>query len=596
MAGLQNLTQLFLDAVDRYGTKRAAQRYKSGGIWHNVNHQQLARKIKLASVGLRDLGLKPGDRVAILSETRAEWAIADYACLMARCVDVSVYPTLPPDQISYILRDSGARAIFVSNAEQREKVSKIRHEVSELRWVLTFEDVVGSDDETTLPGLIQRGASVEEKHVGHVDDALGAKPNDLAAIIYTSGTTGDPKGVMLTHGNFCSNVLAVSQILRCGPEDSCLSFLPLAHSLERMGGHYYMFHNGVTINYAEDMDSLAADMLEVRPTVMLAVPRVFEKIYARVLENALEGGSLKRRFFFWAKRNAEQWAGLELEGEAIPRPLALKKAIADKLVFAKLRKRTGGRIRFFVSGGAPLSAEIARFFYAAGLTIAEGYGLTETSPVVSLNSIEDVRIGSVGRPLSDVDVRIAEDGEVLCRGPNVMQGYYNQPDATDSAIDGDGWFHTGDIGEIDPDGYISITDRKKDIIVTAGGKNIAPQPIENKIKLNKYVLNAVMLGDKQRFPIILVVPHIGALQAWANERKMNDLDTTEMLAHPDIIAKVEREVMLQLRGLASYETPKKTLLIEKDFTIDDGALTPTMKVKRRVIEQRYADLIRRAYS
>jgi long-chain acyl-CoA synthetase len=356
-----------------------------------------------------------------------------------------------------------------------------------------------------------------------------------------------------------------------------------------------MFHAGVVINYAESVDKVPANLLEVEPTVVLSVPRLFEKIYARVLENATAGGALKRRIFFWARRNAEAWADLRLARQPIPGPLAVKKALADRLVFGKLRGRTGGRVRFFVSGGAPLSPEIAKFFYSAGLPILEGYGLTETTPVISVNTLDALKIGTVGKAIPGVDVRIAEDGEILVRGPNVMKGYYNRPDATQEVIDSDGWFHTGDIGELDADGFLRITDRKKDIIVTAGGKNIAPQPIENLVKTNKFVLNAVMIGDRRKFPSMLVVPDMDALRAWASERNLQVGDTEQFLRMPDVVAKVEREVMGNLRDLASYEMPKKILLLEKDFTIEDGELTPTLKVKRRVVAEKYRDRIDALY-
>jgi long-chain acyl-CoA synthetase len=401
---------------------------------------------------------------------------------------------------------------------------------------------------------------------------------------------------MLSHYNFCSNVEAALKVLTIGPEDSCLSLLPLSHSFERMAGHYTMFHSGTTINYAESIEQVPANLQEVKPTVVLSVPRLFEKIYARVLENAMAGSALKRRIFFWARRTAERWADLELAKKPIPAGLALKKKIADKLVFSKLQARTGGRMRFFASGGAPLNPEIGKFFFAAGLVIVEGYGLSETSPVIAVNPLDGVHIGTVGPPVSGVEVRIAEDGEILARGPNIMLGYFNKPEATREAIDADGWFHTGDIGEFDPDGYVKITDRKKDIIVTAGGKKVAPQPIENMIKTNQFILNAVMIGDKRKYPVLLVVPDVEALKKWAADRNMETDNVAAFLAQPDVAAKMEREVMGSLRDLASFEMPKKIGLIEEDFSIERGELTPTLKVKRRAVEDRYKDRIEALYA
>ncbi len=594
----ETLCQLYFDAVDRFSSKSAALRYKEGDTWKGMTHQELTRRVKHAALGLLELGVEPGSHVAILSENRPEWAIADYACLTARCADVPIYPTLPAQQVAYLLHDSGARAVFVENSMQYEKVAAVRSEAPNVKHVIVFdvEDGMAGPGLVSFQELLQRGAAAESRYPSYREDALAVKGDDLATLIYTSGTTGPPKGVMLTHDNFCSNVVAALKVLTIGPDDSCLSLLPLSHSFERMAGHYVMFHCGTTINYAESVEQVPVNLQEVKPTVVLSVPRLFEKIYARVLENAMAGGAVKRRIFFWARRNAEQWADLRLADKPIPRTLELKKKLADKLVFSKLRARTGGRVRFFVSGGAPLNPEIAKFFYAAGLTIVEGYGLTETSPVIAVNPLDRLRIGAVGVVVPGVEAKIAPDGEILARGPNIMRGYYNKPEATREAIDEDGWFHTGDIGELDSDGYLKITDRKKDLIVTAGGKKVAPQPIENMIKTNQFVLNAVMVGDKRKYPSLLVVPDIDALRKWAEERNLATEDAASFLRAPDVVAKVEREVMGSLRDLASFEMPKKIALIEEDFTIERGELTPTLKVKRRVVEEKYQDKIEALYA
>jgi long-chain acyl-CoA synthetase len=375
--------------------------------------------------------------------------------------------------------------------------------------------------------------------------------------------------------------------------DLALSFLPLSHIFERTGD-YFLFANGVRIAYAESIDTVPANMSEVKPTMMMSVPRLYEKIYARVVENALAGGALKQRIFFWAKSVGERWADEKLAGREPSGLLAMQYALAQKLVFSKLKTRTGGNLRFFVSGGAPLSPDIAKFFYSAGLIILEGYGLTETSPVISTNTFEHYRLGSVGRPIPGVDVVIADDGEILSRGPHIMRGYYNLPEATTDAIDEAGWFHTGDIGEL-TDGFLYITDRKKDIIVTAGGKNIAPQPIENMLRMNKYVSQAVMIGDKRRFSVVLIVPEWDQLEQWAASQRIAWTSRAELLALPAINAKMDQEVKTQLAGLATYETPKKIALLEHDFSVERGELTPTLKVKRRVIDKSYKPLIDRLY-
>jgi long-chain acyl-CoA synthetase len=588
------LTQLFFEAIERFSSKGAALRYKQGGKWHDVTHHELARKVHHAAVGLWELGVSPGDKVGILSANRPEWAIADFACLTARCADVPIYPTIPGNQVAYILKDSQAVAVFVADRTQYEKIAEHRAELPNLKHIICFDAPVEGEGVISLQELCQRGAAAENNYPDYKRDACGIGENDLATLIYTSGTTGDPKGVMTTHRNIASNVAATLEVIDVTPEDSVLSLLPLSHTFERMAGHYVMLHAGATISYAESIDLVPANLLEVRPTIVLSVPRLFEKIYARVLENATAGGALKRRIFFWARGTAEEWADLVLAGHPIPTGLGVKKKIADKLVFSKMQARTGGRIRFFVSGGAPLYPEIARFFFAAGIPILEGYGITETSPVIAVNPLKAPRMGTVGPPVPGVEVTIAPDGEILARGPNVMAGYYNKPEATREAIDEDGWFHTGDIGELDSDNYLKITDRKKDIIVTAGGKNIAPQPIENKVKANKYVLNAVMVGDKRKFPLILVVPNVDGLEAWAIEQSILT-DPGEFLRHPDVVTKVETEVMGCFGDLASYETPKKVQIIETDFSIEAGELTPTLKVKRNVVEEKYKDLIEAIY-
>ena len=377
--------------------------------------------------------------------------------------------------------------------------------------------------------------------------------------------------------------------------DECLSFLPLSHIFERMVGHYTMLHRGVTISYATSTDSVAAEMAEIRPTVMAAVPRLYEKIYARVLDTAVSGSPVKKRIFFWAKRHAETWVEYTVARRKVPASLAFKKRLGDRLVFAKLRARTGGRVRFFVSGGAPLNPDIAKFFHAAGLPILEGYGLTETSPVIACNTFEHLKLGTVGRPIPGVEVRIADDGEILTRGPHVMIGYYNKPEATSEAVDPDGWFHTGDIGILDGDGFLRITDRKKDLIVTAGGKNIAPQPIENMVKTSKFVSNCVMLGDKRKFPVMIVVPNVDNLKAWAAHRGFLAPDDRSLLRLPEVTSKMDREVRKTLRDLAQFEIPKRLLLVPTDFTVETGELTPTLKVKRRVVERNYAAQIEGLY-
>jgi long-chain acyl-CoA synthetase len=588
MSSPTTLTELFLHGLERYGQRPVAMRVKRNGAWQEFSYTSVLEQVQAIALGLRELGVGPGQHVALLAENRPEWAFVDYACLMNRCADVPVYPTLPAGQISYILRDSGATAIFVSSRAQLDKILAIRNPdvLPNLRHIIAMDDDATAPGVMPLGDLMKRGREARDRYPRWREEGLEVKPGDLATLIYTSGTTGDPKGVMLTHGNLTSNVVSSSTMIELVDGDEALSFLPLSHVFERMAGHYLLWYKGTIINYAQSIDTVSADMLERRPTVVLSVPRLYEKVYARVLEGAAKS-PVKKKIFSWARGHGERWTDLTIAGKPVPATLAVKKAIGDKLVFSKLRERVGGRLRFFVSGGAPLSAEIAKFFYTAGLPIFEGYGLTETSPVISVNTPEAIRMGTVGRPIPGVDVKIAPDGEILCRGPNVMKGYYNKPEASREAIDAEGWFHTGDIGEIDQDGFLRITDRKKDIIVTAGGKNIAPQPIENRVKTNKFVLNAVMIGDKRKFPVMLVVPNLESLREWATSRALAFPSDDALLASPDVADKIEREVKKSLRDLAHFEMPKKVLLVPRDFSIESGELTPTLKVKRRVVEKNY---------
>ena len=588
------LNQLFFDAVSKYNRPDALQ-VKVGGTYRPISHVEVADRVRRAAHGLTSLGVRRGDRVAILSENRPEWAIADFACLSVGLTDVPIYPTLPADQIAYMLKDSGAVAIFVSNKAQAEKIREIRSQLPALKTVIGFDDVAGLTN-LSMAELEKRGSQGDNKETmaTYREDALTVKPDDLATIIYTSGTTGEPKGVMLSHDNIFSNVAASRKAIPFGGKDTGLSFLPLSHIFERMAGHYLMFATGTSIAYAESIDTVAANMVEVRQTLVLSVPRLYEKMYARILETALTGGFLKKKIFFWARDVAERWATEKLAGKEPGGLLAAQYAIAQKLVFSKLKARTGGRLRYFVSGGAPLSPDINKFFYAAGLEILEGYGLTETSPVIAVNTPANFRIGTVGKLVDGAEVKIADDGEILTRGPNVMKGYYNKPDATREAIEPDGWFHTGDIGELN-DGFLAITDRKKDLIVTAGGKKVAPQPLENKVKTNKYVAQAVMIGDKRKFPSILIVPNFDQLERWAAKRNIIWTDRAQLLRMPTIQAKIEKEVAKELEGAAHFEMPKKIGLLEHDFSIEGGELTPTQKVKRRAIDKHYKALIDSLY-
>jgi long-chain acyl-CoA synthetase len=590
------LNQLVLDASARLRDRPAAMRIKRDGKWLDISQQTLLTRVHHVHAALRELGLATGDRVAILSENRPEWAITDYAALSARLIDVPIYPALPASQVAYVLRDSGARVVCLSSAVQLAKILEVRADLPALEHVVCFDPLPPQPGVTTLDELEARGRAAIAKYADWQSLAGTATPGDLATFIYTSGTTGDPKGVMLTHGNITSNVLAALQVFDITDHDEYLSFLPLCHIFERMVGHYTMMQAGAVINYATSHETVGDEMLEVRPTIVASVPRLYEKIFTRALEKAHRSGGVGLALFEWARATAEQHLDYVLAHRRPPLLLAVGRRIADLLVFAKLRRRTGGRIHFFISGGAPLSPEVCRFFIAAGLPILEGYGLSETSPVISANTLTHLKPGTVGRPIPGVEVRIAGDGEILTRGPHVMKGYFNKPAATAEAIDSDGWFHTGDVGTLDNEGYLRITDRKKDLIVTAGGKNIAPQPIEGKLKTNKFVANAVMLGDKRKFPVMLLVPNFEVLRRWLASEGLAGGEPEDVVQMPEVREKMEREARKSLRDLAQFETPKKFLLIPHDFTVESGELTPTLKVKRRVVETRYRDQIEALYS
>ncbi len=592
---IRTLCDIFYASVDTY-RKPEHLKYKKDGVWRGISSDELRRAVEELSLGLRALGVEKGDRVAILSENRPEWAIADLATLTAAAVDAPIYSTLTPPQILYILNDSEAKVLFLSTAAQGRKIAEIRAQAKSLKHVIRMDDTP-IDGTVSIDEVRAKGREALAKDQGAVRKrAAEVKPDDLATLIYTSGTTGDPKGVMLVHSNLVSNVEGALQVFpQITTDDVALSFLPLCHVFERMGGHYLMLRAGATIAYAESVDKVPANMLEVRPTLMLSVPRLYEKMYARVNEKVAADPPGRQRIFRWALAVGREVFRHQVEGSSPGLLLRAKHAVANALVFSKIKERTGGRIRLFVSGGAPLAREIAEFFGAAGLLILEGYGLTETSPVIAVNAPNALKPGSVGKPIAGVEVKIAADGEILTRGPHVMKGYFGKPEATRDAIDVDGWFHTGDVGVIDPQGFLIITDRKKDIIVTSGGKNIAPQPIENLLKTNKFIAEIVMIGNKRNFPAALVVPNFETLEAWAKERGITARDREDLIGKRAVVEHYDAVIKDLTKDLAQFERIKKITLLAREFTLEAGELTPTLKVKRRVVEQKYKDLIDRMY-
>lgn len=582
---VRTLTELYLRAV-REHDKPVMFRRKLDGQWVDMSTREFDTAVREIAAGLLVYGVNVGDRVALLSENRVEWAMVDMATLLIGSINVPIYPTLLAEHISFILGDSEPVAVFCSTPAQVAKLDGSLGRVPSLRHLVSFEPADRANA-MTLDKLRELGRVNLASQNDEIDRRAAAiAPDDVATLIYTSGTTGNPKGVMLTHGNVTGNVLAGLQVLDVHPTDTCLSFLPLSHILERMAGQFVMLHAGATICYAESVETVAANMIELSPTVMVSVPRLYEKIYARVLDAASSGSPLKKKMFFWARGVGARWTDLKVAGKPIPTGLEIQRKIADALVFKKLRKRTGGKLRFFVSGGAPLNKEIAEFFFSAGLPILEGYGLTETSPVIAVNSFEHFRPGTVGPPVPGCEVKIAADGEILTRSAFVMKGYWRRDDATAETII-DGWLYTGDIGHLDADGFLHITDRKKDIIVTAGGKNIAPQPVEAELKKSKYVGEAVLIGDKRRFLVALLVPNFETLDAFAHEHGIDTGDRAFLVRHVEVQRLFADLVHTVNSRLASFEQIKYFRVLDHEFTIDGGQLTPSMKVKRRVVNEKY---------
>lgn len=589
---VETLAQLFLNTVKNY-RKDDLMLYKKEGRYVPISTAEFEQKVISLALALHKLGLRKGDKLVIFSENRPEWVMTDFATISQGALTVPIYTSLTGTQAEYIIDDSDASFVVVSCPELRAKIESVRNNLRKVKHYITFEEqkVEGYLNFSELLEMGKKIAAEEPELFYQLAEQV--KPEDEASLIYTSGTTGVPKGVILTHRNFVSNVKTCVAMFDITSKDTVLSFLPLSHVLERMVMFAYLYA-GTTIAFAESIEAVAQNLIEVRPHIMVSVPRVFEKIYARVMDNILNSPPLKRRIFFWAYKVGKKYAARQLRGEKIPPMLELKRKIAHRLVFSKIIERTGGRVRFFISGGAPLSKDIAEFFYALGLVIYEGYGLTETSPVLAVNRPGALKFGTVGRPIPEVEIKIAPDGEILARGPNVMKGYYKKEAETREAFEG-GWFHTGDIGYLDEDGFLVITDRKKDIIVTSGGKNVAPQAVENLLKTSPYISMAVVLGDRRKFISALIVPNFEKLEAVAREKGWTYADRKELVNKKEVVDLIMSEIDRVCSGLASYERVKRIALLDHEFEIEKGEITPTLKVRRAAIENRYKDLIDSLY-
>ena len=593
----KTLAEVFTRAVQDH-PKPDALNYKRDGEWRAISSADLLERAHLIALGLYALGLRPGDRAAILSESSPEWTLTDAGCQFAGVIDVPIYPTQAPPQVRYILDDSGARVLFIRNREAFMRIHEAIDGAPALEHLIFFDEA-GAEEigASTLTQLIERGRELRAQQPELLDElARTAGAPDMATIIYTSGTTGEPKGVMLTHANLVSNLIDSSGHLAFSERDVALSVLPLSHVLERLGMYMYI-HHGMSVYYAESIEKVGDNIREVRTTIMICVPRLFEKIYARIQEKAAAAGKLKAGILAWAVGVGRQWAELTVAHKEVPPLLDLKYKLASRLVFSKWRDGMGGRMRLFVSGGAALPEEIGYIFLAAGLPIVQGYGLTETSPVIAAGNLEENRIGTVGRPIRNVEVRIAEDGEIETRGPHIMRGYYRKPAETRAVFTDDGWFKTGDIGRLDADGFLSITDRKKELFKTSGGKYIAPSAIEARIKASRFVNQVVLIGNGRKFPAALIVPDWEQLRAYAKYKNITDAPTpAELCRHPRVLDLMQRQVDSLCADLSKYERVKRLALLEHELTIEGGEMTPTLKVKRRVVDEKYRAVIDRLYA
>lgn len=590
------LNQLLLYGLRSYN-KPDLLWHKQGGTWRRISAVTFLRRVASLTWALKELGLRKGDRVAVFSENRPEWHIADLACLGLGVIDVPVYPAESVERLRYILNDSEARVCFLSGAEQFTKVQAVWKELPRLEKVIPFAPQAAdaaSRERLVAWEAVAREDIPDEMVLEFERSARAQAADDVATLIYTSGTTGKPKGTLLTQHNFASNVSACVSQLAFRATDVALSLLPLCHIYERTLGYSY-FACGASIAYAESFEKITANLREVQPLVMAVVPRFFEKLYAGLMEVVQAAPAPKRKLFDWAVHVGRQALPYRLAGRSLPAGLALRYRLADFFVYRKLRAQLGGRIKYFISGGGPLSRELNEFFHALGLTIYEGYGLTETSPVIAVNVPGAAKLGTVGRPIPGVEVKIAEDGEILTRGPHIMKGYYKMEEETREVLR-DGWFHTGDVGFLDEEGFLTITDRMKDLLKTAGGKMIAPQPIENQLKASTYIENAVVVGDRRKYAVALLVPHFANLARYAESQGIPFGSRAELLANPQVQALLQAEVDGVNQRLAQYERVKRFASLDRDFTFDNGQLTYTQKVRRRKIEQEYHSLIERLYS
>ncbi len=589
------LARMFWARADRSSAK-PAQQFKRGGAWTTLTWREVGTAVREVALGLLALGRKKDDAVGILSTGRAEWVQADFAAFSAGCRTIPIYPTYPPDLVKYLVNDAEIKTLIVEDLAQLAKVIEVRRDTPGLEQVVVIRGYEGKEPWVlTWDSLRRLGRDNEAKLQTELATRVAeGRPDDIATIVYTSGTTGPPKGVVQTHGNHMAMLKSSEQTLRVSEGDVHLLFLPLAHSFGRLES-FAGVYRGLTTAFAESIDRLAQNLPEVKPHFICSVPRVFEKVYANIMTRAETGSPVKRKIFRWAVDVGKQVSEAKQARRPVPMALGVEYRIADKLVFSKLKAALGGRLRFAVSGGAPLSKEIAEFFHAAGILILEGYGLTETCPALTFNREGHYKFGSVGQAQPGVELKIAPDGEILGRGPNIAKGYFKKPQATAEVFLPDGWFATGDIGTIDSEGFLFITDRKKDLIVTAGGINIAPQNIENLLKGDPFISQAMVHGDKRPYPVALITLNPEELAKFSREKGILVTDGAALAKHPAIVERVSRIVEDRNAGLQSYAKIKKFTILPDDFTVDNGLLTPTLKVKRKIITEAHKEVLDSLY-
>ena len=593
------ITDLFNFLTEEYGktTDKDLLRTKVDGKYTGIGYEQFKNETNLLAFGLASLGIEKNDKVAIIAENGPEWVYSDMAILSLAAVDVPIYPSLTAASVEFILNNSESKVIIVSNRLQLMKVLKVKDKCKHLKFIIVMNE---NDFDTSVKDLYtfkqvqDKGRGYRDEHPALLEERRKqVKGNDLCTIIYTSGTTGEPKGVMLTHHNIMSNVNTALETFPITKDDVFLSFLPLCHIFERMAGYYTAFASGSTICYAESIEKVATNLIEAKPTIMTTVPRLVERIYSKILRNVEKQSEKKQKIFFWSVEIGKQYAEAKKTGKT-SFGLRAKHKIADKLVLSKIREKTGGNLRFFISGGAALPREMGEFFEALGIKILEGYGLTESSPVLAANRFDDYKFGTVGKPFPDVEIKIAPDGEILARGPNIMLGYFKNRKETEATLK-DGWLHTGDIGVFDADGFLVITDRKKHLFKTSAGKYIAPTPIENTFLASKYIDQFVLIGDRKMFLSALIVPDFEAVKEYADSHNIPYTDEKELAKNDEIYKLLEKDMTQFQKKLANYERVRKFVLLDRPFTIDSGEITPSMKIKRKVVEERYGNLIEEMY-